>query len=123
MKPIEPTKIIDYGIVVFSKAIEGYKYRKIEILFDKVNPQFEWGFCRSNPGVIWEQFTNKANDNTLFVYTASKVLERGFYKIVLTAYNSTSDFKTGSVLIGLVNPKPSLYIGVPYSNYEPITLT
>ena len=123
MKPVTPIQIITYGIVVLSKGVSGYKYQKIEILYDKVNPNFSWDFCRSNPSVIWQQTTNRGNQNTLFVYTSSKILEKGFYKIVITAYNSAADFKSGSLLIGLTQPKDSLYIGVPYSNYDSIVLS
>lgn len=123
MIPVEPIKIIDYGIVVFSKAVTNYKYQRIEILYHKVNPNFSWGFCEQNRGVIWQQTTNRGNQDTLFVYTSSKILEKGFYKIVISAYNSAADFKSGSLLIGLTKPKDTLYVGVPYSNYEPILLT
>lgn len=122
MTPIEPIKIIDYGIVVFSKALAGYKYQRIEILYNKVNPIFSWGFCEQNQGVIWQQTTNRGNQDTLFVYTSTKILEKGFYKIVVSAYNSAADFKSGNLLIGLTKPKDTLYIGVPYSNYNSITL-
>lgn len=125
MKSIEPIRLVEKGIVVYVPTInpDNYKYIKIEIYYTESNPIFSWVLCDTGITKIWEATSGVQKNGTLFVYSTYDNLKLGYYKIVVTSFNSTGGLIRGETLIGIHTEKERLVIGMPYSAYEPIVLS
>lgn len=123
MKPIEPVKVIDKGIAVYVPKADKYRFVKLEILYSKTNPLFSWASCDNSENILWSNTSLQNQNGTLFIYNSNANLSIGFYKINLSAFNTNGGFIKGSLVVGITTDKANLIIGMPYSAFEPITLS
>ena len=122
MKPIAPPVIIDKGIVVYAPSLPSYRMIKLEIFYTQSNPIFSWIQCDSEQK-IWDSMVEQGENGTLFVYHTLVNLNKGFYNLILTAYQASGYRATGNCLIGLIESKETLHIGLPYSAFPPISMS
>lgn len=121
MKPITAPELISNGIAVYVPAVSPYFQTKLEIFYSEKNPLFSYSLCEESPQKIWEKKDTSFDKGSLFLYTTSKPLAKGFYKIALKQYNETqTQFIQGFQIYGLLKEKPTLYIGLPYSSFPTI---
>jgi hypothetical protein len=123
MKPIKAEKVVERGIAIYVPRIGGYTKAKIEIYYSPKNPLFEWSFCEDSPYKIWEKIENQFSKGVLFIYNSPTLLPKGFYRIQLKTINKEGGVLQGSKTYGLIRPKSSLHVGLPYSSLSPITLS
>jgi hypothetical protein len=124
MKPITAPKLLSNGIVVYVPTPAPYIKTKLEIFYSKKNPLFSYSFCEESPQKIWEKTDVAFDKGSLFLYTTSNPLAKGFYRIMITQYDKyQTQSVQGSKVYGLLKEKPSLYIGLPYSSFDPILVS
>jgi hypothetical protein len=121
MKPIKPPLIIKYGIVVYVPTRENFTKSKVEIFYSPKNPLFSYAICDDSSSKIWEKKDTSFNKGSLYIYNTSQELKKGFYQIKITMYDIyQTKVIEGSNTYGVLTNKDSLYIGLPYSSFEPI---
>ena len=124
MKPIAAPKLLEKGIAVFVPAIQDFSNIKIEIFYSPKNPLFSWSDCEESPFKIWEKSDVSFDAGIIFLYKITNNLDQGFYKVTITATNNNqTEVITGSETYGILQEKETLYIGFPYSSFEPISLS
>jgi len=124
MKPIKAPQLISNGIAIYVPSIEPYNNTKLEIFYSAKNPLFSYSICEESPQKIWEKKDISFDKGSLFLYTTSNLLAKGFYKIQIVQSDSNQTrFLEGSHVYGLLKEKPTLYIGLPYSTFPPITVS
>ena len=124
MKPIKAPELLSNEIAIYVPTVEPYMNSKVEIFYSAKNPLFSYSVCEESPQKIWEKKDIAFDKGSLFLYTSSNPLAKGFYKINITQFNSTqTQFIEGSQVYGLLKEKPTLYIGLPYSTFPPISLS
>ena len=122
MEPITPLPLIEYGIAFYTPLAKAYTHLKLEIMYNQLNPLFDFVHWSTATIKIWEYFTAQTKLGTLFLYNSNNLLATGFYTFILSGYSGTGSSKSSSLMIGLTVPKDKLIIGLPYSTYSPITL-
>jgi hypothetical protein len=123
MKLINPLEITKYGIVVYQQAVNNKNIINLKIFFTKVNPLFNWLTCDNGERLIWDKTISDSTDGTIFIYETRNSLEEGFYRIVVESYSYNGQSKLGEKTIGVLEETDKIIIGLPYSIYDPITLS
>lgn len=123
MKPIKAINIIDKGIAVFCPSISNYSNIRIEIFYSPKNPLFSSVYCQQDEFKIWEKLDTNRGKGVLFLYNSTESLKKGFYKIYLRAQTQEDTTISGQETYGLLKPKNTLHIGLPYSTFGHIKLT
>jgi hypothetical protein len=124
MKPITAPKLIANGIAVYVPTVATFNHTKLEIFYSPKNPLFGYALCEESPQKIWEKKDTSFDKGSLFLYTTSEPLAKGFYKVQITQYNANqTEVREGFQVYGLLKEKPTLYIGLPYSTFGPILVT
>lgn len=124
MKPIKAPKLLSNGIAIYIPTISPYINTKLEIFYSLKNPLFSYSICEESPQKIWEKKDTSFDKGSLFLYTTSEPLAKGFYKLNIKQYNEAqTQFIEGFQIYGLLKSKPTLYIGLPYSTFSTIIVS
>ncbi len=120
-----PPLLINKGIVIYcpSSVTESRNsIVRLDIYYNPNNPYMSFLGCDSNSALIWSQSTTQTSAGTIFTYQTLEDLVAGYYTLKVSAITSLQTSE-GTRTIGLIKPTPYLVIGLPYSIYEPISLS
>lgn len=125
MIPTPPPSLIEKGILVYCPSTASESRNSIirlDIYYNPNNPYMSFLGCESNSALIWSQSTDQIPAGTIFTYQTLEDLVPGYYTIKVSSITSAQTSE-GIRTIGFIKPTPYLIIGLPYSIYEPISLS
>lgn len=108
---------------MYVPTVANYSKVRIEIFYSPKNPLFSFSYCQEDESKIWEKLDENLGKGILFLYTTKLRLRKGFYKVQLSAITADGNVLRGQEVYGLLKPKDTLHIGLPYSTFEHINLT